>query len=68
MAIYEFRCTKCNKINQKSLPISSKIKTVKCIYCDEDSERIISVSTFKIKGYSEKNGYSNKEKNNVKDV
>ena len=31
------------------------------MYCNGWAERIISVSNFKIKGYSEKNGYS-KEK------
>ena len=63
MAIYEFKCTKtrCGRINIVSLPINNTIKKVKCDNCGSDAERIISSVSFKIKGYSSKNGYSKGE-------
>lgn len=62
MPIYEFKCDRCMKITVRSLPISSKQDTVKCQFCDDlTAKRMISVTNFKIKGYSAKNGYS-KEK------
>ena len=62
MAIYEFRCKKCMKITTKSLPISSGKRRTRCDFCGEESEKIVSINTFRIKGYSEKNGYSKGEK------
>jgi putative FmdB family regulatory protein len=62
MAIYEFRCKKCMKITTKSLPISSSKRRIRCDFCGEESEKIVSKNTFTIKGYSEKNGYSKGEK------
>jgi putative FmdB family regulatory protein len=61
MALYEFKCKKCLVITQDSLPITSNIDKVKCWKCGNFSaERIISKSSFIMKGYSEKNGYSKK--------
>lgn len=55
--IYEFKCRNCH-ITEESLPISSKQKTTKCKICGEDSERIISKSTFVLKGKGwAKDGY-----------
>lgn len=62
MAIYEFRCKKCMKITTKSLPISSEKRNIICDYCGNESEKIVSRNTFRIKGYSEKNGYSKEKK------
>lgn len=51
MAIYEFKCEECGKINVRSLPMSSKQDTVMCDYCSEyKAKRIISQSTFVLKG------------------
>lgn len=59
MAIYEFKCPKCLVIVQESHNIKSNVKKAKCWKCNEFiAERIISGSSFRIKGYSEKNGYS----------
>lgn len=59
MAIYEFKCPKCLVVVQESHRITSTVKKAKCWKCGQFiAERIISGSSFKIKGYSEKNGYS----------
>ena len=50
------------KITTKSLPISSGKRRTRCDFCGEESEKIVSINTFRIKGYSEKNGYSKGEK------
>lgn len=63
MAIYEFKCPKCLVITQESHPMSSKVDKAKCWKCNDfTAERIISSSSFRIKGYSEKNGYSKGKK------
>jgi putative FmdB family regulatory protein len=51
MPIYEFRCEECGRITVQRLPISSKQQVVKCDFCNEiKSKRIISTSTFMLKG------------------
>ena len=51
MPIYEFRCEVCNRITVERLPISSKKETTMCDFCNEyKSKRIISASTFVLKG------------------
>jgi putative FmdB family regulatory protein len=63
MAIYEFKCPKCLVITRESHPMSSKVDKAKCWKCGQFSaERMISPSNFRIKGYSEKNGYSKRNK------
>lgn len=57
--IYEFKCEDCGKINQESFPISSKKQTTICQYCGAIARKIISKSTFILKGKGwEKDGYS----------
>lgn len=68
MPIYEFQCKKCSNVTYRKYPINSNIKTIDCdrvihsnnedVRCDGKAERIISVTNFKINGYSESNGYS----------
>ena len=61
MAIYEYKCKKCLRIIVRSFPIDRFPKTVTCDKCGREAEKMISVSNFKVNGYSERNGYS-KEK------
>lgn len=59
--IYEFKCEKCNKINIESLPITTKKTITVCQFCGGIARRIISKSTFILKGRGwEKDGYSKK--------
>jgi len=68
MPIYEFMCGNCLKITSEFLPISSVKQLTKCRFCDlVRARRIISSGVYKMKGFSEKNGYS-KEKENEKNV
>lgn len=57
--IYEFRCEVCGKINVESLPITTKKKQTICQYCGGIARRIISKSTFILKGkkWASKEGY-----------
>jgi len=57
--IYEFKCGNCGKINQESLPITTKKKKIACQYCGNIAEKIISKSTFILKGknWASKDGY-----------
>ena len=57
--IYEFKCEKCNKINIESLPITTKKVTTVCRFCEGTARRIISKSTFILKGkkWASKEGY-----------
>lgn len=59
MPLYEYQCRKCGYIFEEvvfsQLP---KIET-KCSNCKKGiTKKLISVGSFQIKGYSEKNGYS----------
>ena len=58
MPIYEFKCNKCNNIFEQMCEI--KKQSIKCPKCKKESQKIISKSSFIIKGYSEANGYSKK--------
>ena len=57
--IYEFKCKDCGKINHESLPITTKKTKTVCQYCGEIAEKIISKSTFILKGrnWASKDGY-----------
>jgi putative FmdB family regulatory protein len=61
MPIYEYQCKKCGYIfEQIEFKGIKKISTI-CPVCENIAPRVISSGSFRIKGYSEKNGYS-KEK------
>jgi putative FmdB family regulatory protein len=61
MPIYEFQCKKCGYIfEQIEFKKITKIST-KCPVCKGISPRIMSSGSFRIKGYSEKNGYAKEE-------
>jgi putative FmdB family regulatory protein len=61
MPIYEYQCKKCGyifeQIEFKNIP---KIST-ECPICKSIAPKIMSKGSFRIKGYSEKNGYSKEE-------
>ena len=59
MALYEFKCENCGVINIESHSISSNKKITICQYCGEIAEKIISKSTFILKGkkWASKDGY-----------
>lgn len=62
MPIFEYKCEKCNIVIEEYLPISSNINNVKCWKCGGEAKKIISNSTFVLKGggwFAE--GYSKKD-------
>jgi putative FmdB family regulatory protein len=59
MPIYQYRCNACGHEFEK-FNKSTKIKTEVCEKCGKKCQKIISLSSFIINGYSEKNGYSKK--------
>lgn len=56
--IYEFKCKNCH-ITEESLPITSDKEVTKCKICGGEAKRIISKSTFILKGkkWASKEGY-----------
>jgi len=60
MPIYEFKCKKCGKLTEQIFPITKDVNHIVC-ECGYISKKIMSISSFKINGYSYENGYS-KEK------
>ena len=61
MPIYEYECYKCdNRIEIFSTTIKSgqKINNLPCVKCDGVLRRIISLSKFRVTGFSAKNGYN----------
>jgi len=56
MPLYEFECTECGYVEEKMTGF--KITVLPCSKCKGKAVRIMSVSNFVIKGYSESNGYS----------
>jgi len=62
MPIYEFVCKKCGHAFERYLDFAQAKTgcTPSCTLCNSNkTERIVSVSTWRIKGFNEKNGYSN---------
>lgn len=50
MPIYEYKCTKCENIFSKLESISSEEKVKDCPECGSNSNRIMSQTSFKLKG------------------
>jgi len=64
MPIYEFKCKNCGNIDEKyfksdtaDLVLSGKLVFL-CKRCGGSTKRIISISSYKMSGYNEANGYS----------
>ncbi len=49
MPIYEYECTKCGRITEAMQKFSDP-PLVKCIYCHGKLRKLISMSTFHLKG------------------
>ena len=63
MAIYEDRCANdhCQAIIETQLSISSSTLVLECPYCGQPLHRIVSSSSFHLKGSGwYKDGYNNK--------
>ena len=64
MPIYEFKCKKCGSICEKYYklgmikPVISGELAPVCQECGDPTELIMSTSSYIMKGYNEKNGYS----------
>lgn len=57
MPVYEFKCKKCEYLFEEYLPQKSE-QILKCPVCNGEVEKQISVTNFKINGFSALNGYS----------
>jgi putative FmdB family regulatory protein len=60
MPVYEYQCTTCERIFEV-ITIRKDKDPHKCPDCGHNGKKILSSSTYRMKGYSEKNGYSNTE-------
>jgi len=60
MPIYRFECKKCGYAEERIT--TSNSKTIPCTACGGIAGKVLSAGYFKINGYNEKNGYSNKGK------
>jgi putative FmdB family regulatory protein len=49
MPIYEYRCSKCNRTFEALQAISAE-PLKKCIYCQGKAKKIVSLSSFQLKG------------------
>jgi putative FmdB family regulatory protein len=67
MPLYQYQCSKCSNIYESFVSLHIGPNNVDntihpdCPLCSAHGKKIISAVSFKINGYSEKNGYS-KEK------
>jgi putative FmdB family regulatory protein len=63
MPIYEYMCKKCNKISEKWCYSNRIDELIVCEHCGETAHRIVSQTSFILKGggwYAD--GYNKKEK------
>jgi len=67
MPMYEYQCTVCTHITEELNPTDKHI--IQCPVCDSQAERIISLSSFTLKGSGwYKDGYTNKPIKKESDV
>lgn len=50
MPLYEYRCTKCDNLFQLMEKLSDSSEIRKCPKCRQDAKKIISLSSFHLKG------------------
>ena len=50
MPIYEWYCQVCEKITEQIVSVEEAEDTIECVYCGGPASRIISLSTFQLKG------------------
>ena len=62
MPIYEYCCNDCNEVTERIESFESKTITIMCPFCNGISNRMISLSSFHLKGGGWfKDGYGIKE-------
>ena len=62
MPIYEYRCNECYEVTERIESFESKTITILCPFCSGISNRMISLSSFHLKGGGWfKDGYGIKE-------
>jgi len=67
MPMYEYQCTVCTNITEELNPIDKT--TIQCPACNNTAERIVSLSSFALKGSGwYKDGYTNKPIKQESDV
>ena len=50
MPIYEWRCHVCEKMTEQIVSVEEAEDTIECMYCGGPAHRVISLSTFQLKG------------------
>lgn len=50
MPIFEYKCEKCGDVVEEIVSIKDNVTTPKCKVCGIDMKRIVSLSTFHLKG------------------
>lgn len=64
MPLYEFRCERCQQVEQRFYQSWKQMVAEPAVRCLKDGsrmERIPSGPAFKVEGYSAKNGYTEKQ-------
>ena len=57
--IYEYKCMTCKKVSEVWVKDSEREKKlIDCPECGQDAKKQMSVTRFKVNGFSEKNGYA----------
>ena len=56
--IFEYECLVCDKRYEEFRRVDERDDPFECPECSAFCERVISKASFKINGYSERNGYS----------
>ncbi|MDR2502813.1 MAG: zinc ribbon domain-containing protein, partial [Deltaproteobacteria bacterium] len=70
MPIYEYRCKECHQVFEEWTRHADEVETPRCPVCDSPSERIISNTTFVLKGggwYATEYGARGREPKDAKD-
>ncbi len=61
---YDFYCSECDTLEEKDVPLKFYKDPQWCMFCGSELTRVIPAPLFKIKGFSEANGYSNSKGGN----
>ena len=58
MAIYEYRCEKCNEVvEEMTLSLNDK-ESIECPHCKGTATKIVSSGSFIVLGFNQSNGYA----------
>lgn len=59
MAIYEYRCEKCNKVSEEvTLTLDGDKESIECVHCKGTAIKIVSCGSFVVLGFNQNNGYA----------